>query len=658
MYARTNRTGRVNITKPTFSSDYVGLEHRRSRLNRMDMSEIGGKRLKTSSEEHLRLPGRLIIPISGMPRDFLENFIADPRIVNAREYPDAEFVTLMGAEATAHPAMVQIPLENKELYLEAGTGNDAIYFLQSDFIWEDPLTAPEIAALQVSLKPVDELTPEDIVAHADWVAHVAKVEAGKISSVASLVDILTGMALRDSTIYNLFGAAADDDTHVSALGQAIDANAINTMSPAVCEQIRMLMLKANASPIGMMAIDDVLFSLAVSTGLPPSVLVAMESPADVIVAIKSHNEVTQYVAPDFLHAVGQTSEHRFEVGLLTWNVSAAGLTSADSWDARQVKLFNVLDPDSKDNGLILSLGLFNSGQITSSNSAGYFGLARAISSLDGLYRDGDEVNRIAASVFFRFNPTVLASLQNAFIHMNQVEMGKYIKLISYLKSGHSSQADNLQNTASKLTESIDEGFEGSPINIEEFINLVVYYGFHPASIRLLLGKSILLAKNGDLTPAVTKRLFPDGPGLSSSYNINRIMLRIEATNYFSVTNNVDQLNNFKKSFAMVKKCGRRGASYASYMYGSSKVPSAFHIGVVESYSAYAAAFNRVMPDSTIGGSRAVIRAINNDASNDLLVATTVESFIKAYRAYIMQIVTGNLKTTKKLTGGAALTLEN
>jgi hypothetical protein len=315
--------------------------------------------------------------------------------------------------------------------------------------------------------------------------------------------------------------------------------------------------------------------------------------------------------------------------------------------------------DGGDAGSHFLLSAFGAIQLENDRNPMQFGYARAEVVYRGLYRDSDEVNRINNTDFIKLNVSVadVNAYHECSNNHNEFAVAEHTTLVSRLKSGHVAQADNLLNTFVKLANAVDCRIGTDQSACNEFMNLVVYYGYHCGSFRIMLALAYMEAAKGNMSSAFTKRLVQDGPGLSSAYNLERIIEKIAEARFFELTHLEERIKTFRMSMARIKEIGYRCLPYSSYLYGVEAPLPEYHLGVVNSFGSYAGAFGQVLTNSTIMQSAAVRRAVKDSAANDIATEITVVAFIKAYRTYIGGLVQAKLRAETKAEERKLLTNE-
>lgn len=293
-----------------------------------------------------------------------------------------------------------------------------------------------------------------------------------------------------------------------------------------------------------------------------------------------------------------------------------------------------------------SLAMTSAYQIEREDDPMVFGFTRAMVIADGLFLDPvayRQINPIDRFVEISQDNLVDAYIQH-YSNPEVIECGRYGALISFLKAAHHSTAANLKNTVEKLTGALQTDVDRVGIRMEVLFNLCLQFGTHTGSVRLSYARALNKARKNEISDAIRKRLHPDGPILSGPRNVYRTLMKIAATDYFTIMGKTQELDQIIEAMNRINAVGYRMTTYAQYMYGESTAPPEAAIAIISDAAIYAAAFAMVVPNSSIAKSAALGRMASQASSSDIMVQAQVEAYVKAYKRYIESVTTNSLVT--------------
>lgn len=268
------------------------------------------------------------------------------------------------------------------------------------------------------------------------------------------------------------------------------------------------------------------------------------------------------------------------------------------------------------------------------NICNEFGMARSLIVQMGLWRDFDnnEVVRFPNARLLGVIPSVEFDNIHRIILKKDIRLGLGMAvLISFLQSGHHVGANHFINIAGRISRALDaeNGFD------EDFIRTIYgstcYFGWHVASIRLLLAYAVNEHKNGELSRAIALRITFWGPGINKYKQHNLYMESLQEGMFFLYTKNEKTYESWNRSFNVLKNSYYYYLPYSKYLFGKSQALGYSIENDLNVCGAYGAAIGDIAPTSTLRRSIAWTTWVNQAASSSIIKPMAVQAWGAAIR---------------------------
>lgn len=256
----------------------------------------------------------------------------------------------------------------------------------------------------------------------------------------------------------------------------------------------------------------------------------------------------------------------------------------------------------------------------------HFGCARAAIVRLGLYIDSKEIVRIPGLMhpdtpelteFYASQELVDMALK-LLIDPEEIDIYLICALISFLKSGHHATAAGMPATTGSVIGAMGVTIARDEATIKMLAPYSTYFGFHPGSTRLFYAINLDKAAKGELSYAISRRLFVTSPGNVSIVTAMIFLRALARAKFFDVIHRSTEFASLEVSFENWIKTAKYASVYSQYLYGRTVAEDTAFKSSFASWMPYCAAIPTVMPTGSLKFSAALSRDSAAAASNDII----------------------------------------
>jgi len=274
------------------------------------------------------------------------------------------------------------------------------------------------------------------------------------------------------------------------------------------------------------------------------------------------------------------------------------------------------------------------------------GMSMALAVEMGAYMDSEEVSigrgHEDLIVTCVIEPAVVDHVVMLAHEPEQVWLMHYMRVIGYQKSGHSGTAANAPDTIVAIAKALSGGYYTDPAAVAAEAPAGVYHWPHGGSIRYTAAFLIYTARNGEISYALTRRLFVHGPGVVGYVLAAKFLSVLDRANFFQLVNLQPAYDDFHVAYSAWIVDAWKTTPYANYMYGESRPASATFASRVAPLMAYCAHVEMIMPDSSYASSVALQKIAGAAADNDIASGFHIMGFTGAIQTFIQRTVRGKM----------------
>jgi hypothetical protein len=267
-----------------------------------------------------------------------------------------------------------------------------------------------------------------------------------------------------------------------------------------------------------------------------------------------------------------------------------------------------------------------------------FALARTQGFFDRDYFGSTEVLDQNAYFIREVNSELFSELEAFLGDDSLYEVLRCFTSVSRIRGGHTVAMANGPRHVLKLLKAVGIDENRREAEVAELIAVIAYAGYHYIPFREERLRVISRIQTGDLSFAISRRMFTYGPGEMAYHMLALFLQSLDDAKFFQLTNLQDRYTEFLSVYEKWSATSWMETPYADYLYGKSKNEDTVSRRVMDKMWGYAVSASAAMPKGTISRAVSFQRDAEQKGGNTIMGPAAVEGFAQAIRGHYRTMV--------------------